>query len=298
MRFAQRLLCLAAGQPSADGRRLVLVSPHPHCNRPTFYLTGFCFRPVPILPHFVHHDVEDGGRNANGTATTVVALGNDSVSQSSLYNLLKSSAELIHIGRGYQPDVGDNSRLGFLLSLKAIVQLAANPLVAVVTQRRGFALPLLVGTVNLILCALRKLYLTRLATLQIASLKCLTFCAVFAFGRSFLILSTARALQGITSACFTIAGLGLVASTFKEETKRSAALGRALGGGAVGVLLGYPIGGFLYQLTGKAVPFLLITSLAVALLGNNRLLLLRRSNHRMESAYSSRFFGDLAIRRR
>ena len=64
-------------------------------------------------------------------------------------------------------------------------------------------------------------------------------------------------------------GLGLVASTYKEETKRSEALGRALGGGAVGVLLGYPIGGFLYQLTGKTFQFLLITFLALALLGNN-----------------------------
>jgi hypothetical protein len=43
---------------------------------------------------------------------------------------------------------------------------------------------------------------------------------------------------------------------------------QALGGGAVGVLLGYPIAGFLYQLTGKTVPFLLIAFLAVVLLGN------------------------------
>lgn len=62
-------------------------------------------------------------------------------------------------------------------------------------------------------------------------------------------------------------GLGLVASTYNEETKRSEAIGRALGGGAVGVLLGYPIAGFLYHLTGKTVPFLLITSLSVMLLG-------------------------------
>lgn len=59
-----------------------------------------------------------------------------------------------------------------------------------------------------------------------------------------------------------------MASTYNDETKRSEALGRALGGGAVGVLLGYPIGGFLYQLTGKTAPFLLITLLAFLLLGN------------------------------
>lgn len=52
----------------------------------------------------------------------------------------------------------------------------------------------------------------------------------------------------------------------KDESGRSVALGRALGGGAVGVLLGYPIGGFLYQLSGKTVPFLLISILSVILL--------------------------------
>ncbi|XP_046447395.1 synaptic vesicular amine transporter-like isoform X2 [Daphnia pulex] len=193
---------------------------------------------VPILPHFVHR--AENGQEENGTLVSPET-GNET--SSSLYNLLKSSAQHFHIGRGYQPEIGDNSRLGFLLSLKAIVQLAANPLIAVVSQRQGFALPLLVGTVNLILCAL-----------------------LFAFGRSYEILSSARALQGITSACFTIAGLGVVASTYSEETKRSEALGRALGGGAVGVLLGYPIAGFLYQLTGKSVPFLLIAFLAALLL--------------------------------
>lgn len=132
---------------------------------------------VPILPHFVHRE---NGQEENGTLVSPET-GNET--SSSLYNLLKSSAQHFHIGRGYQPEIGDNSRLGFLLSLKAIVQLAANPLIAVVSQRQGFALPLLVGTVNLILCAL-----------------------LFAFGRSYEILSSARALQGITSACFTIAG--------------------------------------------------------------------------------------------
>ncbi|KAI9565499.1 hypothetical protein GHT06_009291 [Daphnia sinensis] len=195
---------------------------------------------VPILPHFVH---QGHVQETDGISATEIQSSNETLAKSSLYNLLKSSAQHFHIGRGYQPEVGDNSRLGFLLSLKAIVQLVANPLVAIVIQRKGFSLPLLVGTINLILCSL-----------------------LFAFGRSYEILSSARALQGITSACFTIAGLGLVASTYSEETKRSEAIGRALGGGAVGVLLGYPIAGFLYHLTGKTVPFLLVTSLAVMLL--------------------------------
>ena len=119
--------------------------------------------------------------------------------------------------------------------------------------------------------------------------KVFLFVQVFAFGTTYRVLATARALQGISSACFTIAGsivhyypfisiysfiifgilgLGLVASNYKEEMKRSSALGQALGGGAVGVLLGYPIGGFLYQLSGKILPFLIITAMACLLLGN------------------------------
>ena len=35
-----------------------------------------------------------------------------------------------------------------------------------------------------------------------------------------------------------------------DELERSVALGRVMGGGAVGVLLGYPIGGILFQVLG------------------------------------------------
>ena len=59
----------------------------------------------------------------------------------------------------------------------------------------------------------------------------------------------------------------MVAFIYTEEMCRSTALGRALGGGAMGVLLGYPIGGILYQLVGKMIPFLLIAILGFALLG-------------------------------
>lgn len=75
-------------------------------------------------------------------------------------------------------------------------------------------------------------------------------------------------IMEITEISLNGLGLGLVASTYSEETKRSEAIGRALGGGAVGVLLGYPTAGFLYHLTGKTVPFLLVTTLAIMLLSN------------------------------
>lgn len=178
MRSAQRLFCFTAGQSSTDGCRFVHI-----CLRlkRKFYFIIYSSITVPILPHFVHQG--NAMQETNGTLDIGFQSGNETLTKSGLYNLLKSSAEHFHIGRGYQPEVGDNSRLGLLLSLKAIVQLVANPLVAIVIQKKGFALPLLVGTINLILCSL-----------------------LFAFGRSYEVLSSARALQGITSACFTIAG--------------------------------------------------------------------------------------------
>lgn len=145
---------------------------------------------VPILPHIVH----------NESAQNETFIDNYSNKSSSvIHSIIKSSVQHYHIGRGNHPHMGENTRLGFLLSLKAIVQLAANPIVACVTERKGLALPLFVGSVNLIFCSLSN---------QTLDINCynLKFLSVFAFGRTFEILSMARALQGVTSACFTIAG--------------------------------------------------------------------------------------------
>lgn len=122
---------------------------------------------VPILPHYVHHDEES---SSNRTITVAQnSLSNryhssgiepitrpiDEDGQQFYPFVLQSSTVHFHIGRGYHPDAGDNSRLGFLLSLKAIVQLAANPLIAIFCRRRGFHSALLFGSLNIIGCTLR-----------------------------------------------------------------------------------------------------------------------------------------------
>ena len=48
-----------------------------------------------------------------------------------------------------------------------------------------------------------------------------------------------------------MSGLALLSETFEEDVERSRAMGFSLGGMAVGVLVGYPAGGFLYAYYGR-----------------------------------------------
>jgi len=53
-----------------------------------------------------------------------------------------------------------------------------------------------------------------------------------------------------------------VAEQHAVDADRTVCMGRVMGAAALGVLIGYPIGGFLYAFLGKLVPFLLIATLA------------------------------------
>ncbi|XP_043505843.1 synaptic vesicular amine transporter isoform X1 [Polistes fuscatus] len=137
----------------------------------------------------------------------------------------------------------ENGRVGFLLSSKALVQLILNPAVGSFTGALGYARPLFLGNLSLLLAAL-----------------------LFAFGQTYEILFLARSIQGISSACIGVSGMSLVASQYPEEDKRSKIMGFVLGSIALGVLLGYPIGSVLYDLEGKTAPFLLVSSFIVILI--------------------------------
>ncbi|KAL2717960.1 synaptic vesicular amine transporter isoform X1 [Vespula squamosa] len=128
----------------------------------------------------------------------------------------------------------ENGRVGFLLSSKAFVQLILNPAIGSFTGAFGYARPLFLGNLCLLLAAL-----------------------LFAFGQTYEILFLARSIQGISSACIGVSGMSLVASQYPEEDQRSKIMGFVLGSIALGVLLGYPIGSILYDLEGKMAPFLL-----------------------------------------
>lgn len=58
----------------------------------------------------------------------------------------------------------------------------------------------------------------------------------FAFSESYTVLFIARAVQGIGSACSSVAGLGMLADRYTDDEERGNAMGIALGGLALGVL--------------------------------------------------------------
>ena len=55
----------------------------------------------------------------------------------------------------------------------------------------------------------------------------------------------------------------MLAQAYTDDMERGSAMGIALGGLALGVLVGPPYGGVLYQWAGKELPFILLALLAV-----------------------------------
>lgn len=86
---------------------------------------------------------------------------------------------------------------------------------------------------------------------------------IFAAGETFATLLVARMLQGIGSACTAVAGMGMLAQAYPDDRERGNAMAIALGGLALGVLIGPPFGGALYQFIGKPAPFIILAILAL-----------------------------------
>lgn len=57
--------------------------------------------------------------------------------------------------------------------------------------------------------------------------------------------------------------MGMIAERYPEDRERGNAMGIALGGLAMGVLIGPPFGGVLYDFVGKSVPFVILALLAL-----------------------------------
>ena len=55
----------------------------------------------------------------------------------------------------------------------------------------------------------------------------------------------------------------MLAERFPDDKERGNAMGIALGGLALGVLIGPPFGGFMYQFVGKSAPFIVLSILAL-----------------------------------
>ncbi|XP_030369564.1 synaptic vesicular amine transporter [Scaptodrosophila lebanonensis] len=168
-------------------------------------------------------------------AVTLANVGNHSSgSNVSEYNNSNNSSSLER----------ENGSIGLLLAMKALVQLIFNPIVGNLSSKFGYRLPIVVGTFCLLLSSL-----------------------VFAVGESYYTMLLARAIQGIGSACIGVCGMSLVAQHYPEEARRSKVMGIILGSIALGVLIGYPFGGILYDLVGKSAPFIILSTIIFLNLG-------------------------------
>ncbi|GFS09343.1 synaptic vesicular amine transporter [Elysia marginata] len=105
--------------------------------------------------------------------------------------------------------VTENSRVGWLLSSKAVVQILANFMIGQLCYKVGYPLILLTGSLVIFLSSL---------------------------------------------------GMSIIARRYQDDQSRSRAMGIAMSGGACGVLVGYPFGGFMYNFVGKTAAFLIIAT--------------------------------------
>ncbi|CAH1139551.1 unnamed protein product [Phyllotreta striolata] len=155
--------------------------------------------------------------------------------------------------------VQETVQVGIMFASKAFVQLLANPFVGPLTHKIGYSVPMFAGFVIMFLSTI-----------------------IFAFGRSYSVLFIARALQGVGSSCSSVSGMGMLAERYPDDKERGNAMGIALGGLALGVLIGPPFGGVMYEFVGKSAPFLILSALALGD-GLLQLLMLQPTVIRQES---------------
>ena len=92
--------------------------------------------------------------------------------------------------------------------------------------------------------------------------------SVFCVVSSFHWLLMARSLQGVASSCIAVAGMGMIAKLYDEDQERSQVMGLVMGGIAAGVLIGYPLGGILFDFVSEGFPFALLVMLTSIIWGN------------------------------
>ncbi|CAL8105714.1 unnamed protein product [Calicophoron daubneyi] len=134
----------------------------------------------------------------------------------------------------------EHIQIGVMFASKSVVQLLINPMIGPLTNKIGYSIPMFSGFMIMFVSTV-----------------------VFAFGGSYGVLFFARALQGVGSACSSVSGMGMLATVYPDDKERSRAFSWALSGLAMGVLVGPPFGGILYQFINKEAPFLILATLAL-----------------------------------
>ncbi|XP_076241375.1 vesicular monoamine transporter [Calliopsis andreniformis] len=172
------------------------------------------------------------------TLPTVELAGNNIGNKSTTINA--NLSEAIEKEQRHRELLQEIVSVGIMFASKAFVQLLANPIVGPLTHKIGYSIPMFTGFIIMFISTL-----------------------IFAFGRSYGILFLARALQGVGSSCSTVSGMGMLAERYQDDKERGNAMGIALGGLALGVLIGPPFGGVMYEFVGKSAPFLILSALAL-----------------------------------
>jgi MFS transporter, DHA1 family, solute carrier family 18 (vesicular amine transporter), member 1/2 len=85
----------------------------------------------------------------------------------------------------------------------------------------------------------------------------------FAYATSLPMLFVARLLQGAADGMTWIVGFALIADLYGPE-ERGRAMGLAMAGSSLGIIIGPVLGGWLYEIGGIRLPFLFVAALAVA----------------------------------
>src|SRR6476469_5639720 len=84
---------------------------------------------------------------------------------------------------------------------------------------------------------------------------------LFAYAQSLPMLFLARMLQGAADAVTWVVGFALIADLYGED-ERGRAMGLAMGGSSLGFIIGPVVGGWLYEIGGIRLPFLVVAALA------------------------------------
>ncbi|KAF7704739.1 hypothetical protein HF521_021811 [Silurus meridionalis] len=216
---------------------------------------------VPIIPSYLY-TVDDEASTAvrnhsassqspSGTFQTIVSLYDNSTRLTNLIpqvstpgvTLPPTPTPLTNVSDCPKADnqlLNENVKVGLLFASKATVQLITNPIIGPLTNKIGYQIPMFAGFCIMFLSTI-----------------------MFAFSSSYLLLFLARSMQGVGSSCSSVAGMGMLASVYTNDEERGNAIGIALGGLAMGVLVGPPFGSVMYEFVGKTAPFLVLAVLAV-----------------------------------
>uniref|UniRef100_A0A673KY18 Synaptic vesicular amine transporter-like n=1 Tax=Sinocyclocheilus rhinocerous TaxID=307959 RepID=A0A673KY18_9TELE len=247
---------------------------------------------VPIIPSYLYSVDDEAAQSVrnhsmsplspSGTFQSIVSLYDNTTRLTSFSPQMSTASPMTPAPTSVMPPqnksdcpkaddqlLNENVKVGLLFASKATVQLITNPFIGPLTNRIGYQIPMFAGFCIMFVSTL-----------------------MFAFSSSYTLLFLARSLQGVGSSCSSVAGMGMLASVYTDDEERGNAIGIALGGLAMGVLVGPPFGSIMYEFVGKTAPFLILAVLAV-LDGALQLFVLQPSKVEPEMDRKTEFFREL-----